>query len=302
MPTRMPPPTSSGWCMPRYMRDEATNVTIAHEAAHARPRKRLFVNRDASTRRSAVNRERRSRVARRIAGVDREVFEANHARPMRVDEKRCRAIVPASTASANTTNAASRHFRKTTHTSAIVPTRMGRTRPPARVEPMNDASVRDDVLCAASQTSTRSSAAPIPQACSTTCVTRRPEADRQHCDRRESQEHRDDEAHHRMQTPERIGEPLRRAAVSRTENRQIPPFRRSNTAICPRRRLPSMLVRFHGHESGHARFCVLDTSMPVLLLSALALTVGIAVGASRGATRDGEYVGHAGDRRRPQGR
>ena len=51
------------------------------------------------------------------------------------------------------------------------------------------------------------------------------EADRQYCDRRESQEHGRGEAHHRMQAAERIGEPLRRTAVSRTENRQVPLFR-----------------------------------------------------------------------------
>ena len=50
------------------------------------------------------------------------------------------------------------------------------------------------------------------------------EADRKRCDRRESQEHCNGEARHRMQTSERLGEPLRPAAVSRTENRQIPLF------------------------------------------------------------------------------
>ena len=31
MPTTIPPATSSGWCMPRYMRDPATNATITDD-------------------------------------------------------------------------------------------------------------------------------------------------------------------------------------------------------------------------------------------------------------------------------
>ena len=50
---------------------------------------------------------------------------------------------------------------------------IGSTTPPATIEPISDASVRVGVRWAASQTLTRSSAAPMPPV-STTCVTSSP--------------------------------------------------------------------------------------------------------------------------------
>src|SRR5205085_70414 len=38
-PTKMPPAVSNGWCMPRYMRAVATNVTTATTSVHANVRK-----------------------------------------------------------------------------------------------------------------------------------------------------------------------------------------------------------------------------------------------------------------------
>ena len=47
-PTTRPPPTSSGWCIPRYMREVATNATIQYRNAQTTMRKALFVNLDVS--------------------------------------------------------------------------------------------------------------------------------------------------------------------------------------------------------------------------------------------------------------
>ena len=58
--------------------------------------------------------------------------------------------------------------------SRSIPTTIGSTTPPATIDPISEASVRDGVRCAASQTLTRSSAAPMPQAGSSTRVTRAP--------------------------------------------------------------------------------------------------------------------------------
>ena len=123
----------------------------------------------------AVDSDRRSRVAGRIAGVDRKVVEANDARPMRVDDE---------ASSRDTSPTRPRARTRRTRPAATSAKQRTRARSPRR-EPgapgprrsssrPSDASVRDDVRCAASHTSTRSSADPMPQECSSTCVTRNP--------------------------------------------------------------------------------------------------------------------------------
>ncbi len=142
----------------------------------------------------AVDRDRRRRVTGRVAGVDRQALETNDARPMRVDsERRGCGTTPTRRRARTRRTPRSATSASAAQTSAIDPTTIGSTTPPATIEPISEASVRDDVRCAASQPLTRSSAAPMPQAGSSTRVTSNPQADREHRDRGQTGEHHDDE-------------------------------------------------------------------------------------------------------------
>ena len=156
--------------MPRYMRDAATNATSTTAIAQATARNdAVRESRRQQQREPAVDRDRRSRVAGRIAGIDRQVLEADDAGPMRVNDQRRGAVrrrLDGQREHRRTPRAATSAGRRST--SAIAPTRIGSTTPPAMVEPISEASRPVGVRCAASQTSTRSSAAPMPQACSST--------------------------------------------------------------------------------------------------------------------------------------
>ena len=88
-PTTSPPATSRGWCMPRYIREAATNVTIARARVHtARPKSGVAETGREQQRESAVDSQRSCGVAGRVAGVHGQVLEANNARPVRVDDER----------------------------------------------------------------------------------------------------------------------------------------------------------------------------------------------------------------------
>ncbi len=141
-PTTTPPATSSGWCMPRYMREVATNATIATASVQATRRNDAVREpRREQQREPAVDRDRRRRVAGRIAGVDRQVLEADDARPMRVDDERRGAVRRRLDARARrrrmprsaTSGARRRRARST-------PAMIGSTTPPATIEPISDAS------------------------------------------------------------------------------------------------------------------------------------------------------------------
>ena len=90
---RSPPPTSSGWCMPRYMREIATNATIATAKRPDNAAKRAVRETGSEQEReAAVDRDRSRRVTRRVAGVDRQVLQTNNAGPMRMDDERRGAV------------------------------------------------------------------------------------------------------------------------------------------------------------------------------------------------------------------
>ena len=94
---------------------------------------------------------------------------------------------------------------------------IGSTTPPATIEPISEASVRVGVRCAASQTLTRSSAAPMPPV-STTWVTSKPEPDRKRGDHDEAAEHHEEEGDDRMAVGER-GRAARRARLHAARGR-----------------------------------------------------------------------------------
>ena len=93
MPTTTPPATSSGWCIPRYMRETATKTGNAAATIHTatwKPRRRD--RRRDEQRQAAVDGDRGRRVARRVARVHRQALEPDDLRAVRVDDERRRAI------------------------------------------------------------------------------------------------------------------------------------------------------------------------------------------------------------------
>ena len=77
MPTSTPPTTSSGWCMPRYMRDNATNVVsrIAQVQASAFLTLPVMLGCE-QQHKAGVDGNRGGGVARGVAGIDRQILEA----------------------------------------------------------------------------------------------------------------------------------------------------------------------------------------------------------------------------------
>ena len=199
---------------------------------------------------------------------------------------------------------------------------IGSTTPPATIEPISEASVRDGVRCAASHTLKRSSAAPMPQACSSTRVTRNPkpiESTAIAPARRASRRRRrsPDEAL-RTRPPTAPPAPLarRRGRGRPTQSARLP---RSHDA---RRSAARHWLCFHLDHRGILLLASRTVSrretfqpriglrsrdqaisMPLLLLLVLALTVGFVVGLVDVAIpADREAAAAAGARYRPQGR
>ena len=141
---RTPPATSSGWCMPRYIRDVATNATIATTSVQATVRKTRFVNRRGEQQREpAVDGQRGGGVAGWVAGVDRQVLEAER-RAAGASARRAswRDRSPTRRPARRRRTPRSATSCKTTLTRATTPTTIGRTTPPATIEPISDACVR----------------------------------------------------------------------------------------------------------------------------------------------------------------
>ena len=92
-PTSTPPATSSGWCMPRYMRDVATNIgsTSATRPGDAAQRAARDGRRE-QQHEPDVHRDRRGGVARRVARVRRQVLEPLDGGPLARDEQRGHAV------------------------------------------------------------------------------------------------------------------------------------------------------------------------------------------------------------------
>ena len=79
--------------MPRYMRAVATNATDPErEQPGDDAEQRAPEPRGDQQRKAAVHGDRSSGMPGRVAGVDRQALEAVHARPVRVHDKRRRAI------------------------------------------------------------------------------------------------------------------------------------------------------------------------------------------------------------------
>ena len=112
---------------------------------------------------AAVDRDRGGRVAGRIAGVDRQALEPDDTGPVLVDDERRRAVRRRLDGEGEHGERGDPPFPQQTHTSAIAPTTIGSTTPPATIEPISEASVRADVRWAASQTSKCSLAARCPR-------------------------------------------------------------------------------------------------------------------------------------------
>ena len=197
--------------MPRYMRASATNVTIATANVQADAAERAVREpRREQEREAAVDRDRGCRVTGRVAGVDRQILETGDARPMRVDDERRDAIRRRLDAEREHDERRESPLRAATaQTNAIDPATIGSTTPPAMIEPTSEASVPDgDPMCA-SQTSNASPDAPG-QACSITRVTRNPQPIESAGDRRQPDEHHDDEDDRGMHASEGVGQPLGR--------------------------------------------------------------------------------------------
>ena len=93
IPTITPPATSIGWCMPRYMRENATIHRDQHRDepdGHCAPR--FAIREVSSSAMPAVDGDRRRGMPRRVARVHRQVLEAVNLRTMAMDEERRRAI------------------------------------------------------------------------------------------------------------------------------------------------------------------------------------------------------------------
>ena len=154
MPTTTPPATSSGWCIPRYIRARATNVDHREdERPGGHPECAVGEARGEQENEAAVDSDCGCRMTGRVAGVHRQAFETRDSRPMRVDDE-CRRAVGRRTrrpARRRRTprSATSAARRKPT---ATEPTMIGSTNPPAAVEPTHEASVRAGVRCRASHT------------------------------------------------------------------------------------------------------------------------------------------------------
>ena len=91
IPMITPPATSIGWCMPRYMREKATNTGIsAGDEPDRNPRRAVLDARRQEQREPAVDSDRRRGVARRIARVDRQAArgDARRGRCRWIDERR----------------------------------------------------------------------------------------------------------------------------------------------------------------------------------------------------------------------
>src|SRR6185295_9687013 len=78
--------------MPRYVRESATNVTIATAKVQTRARAAPWLNLDDQESKSTVDRDRRGGVTGRVAGIDGQVLETGDVGTVRVDDERCQAI------------------------------------------------------------------------------------------------------------------------------------------------------------------------------------------------------------------
>ena len=129
--------------MPRYIRAKATKTAISSRDLPTAIR--AFAAREArgeEQRDPAVDGDRRGRVPRRIAGVHGKLLEPVHGRPMRGGPRASSpGTSPDSTASAKSRKPARRHCLSAAATTRATPATIGRTTPPAMIEPTSDASV-----------------------------------------------------------------------------------------------------------------------------------------------------------------
>ena len=88
IPMSAPRSTSVGWCMPRYIREQATKggtASATHPDEHLQPRRGH--PRCQEEREARVERERGRRMTRRVARVDRQGFEPVDVGPVAVHEE-----------------------------------------------------------------------------------------------------------------------------------------------------------------------------------------------------------------------
>ena len=221
MPMTSPPATSSGWCMPRYIRDERDD-----DRDHDRDRPRAaraapaVGNRDVtSSDEAGVDRDRRRRVTGREAGVGGQVLEALDVGPLarhrqrrdavgrRLDHQRRRPRRPRSaTCAATRTRARSR------------PTRIGSSGAPPSVEPTSEASVRNGVRSATIDRDGALVGAGQAAGVEQHVGHEQPERDGDQAEHREAREHRGEEHRRGMPSAQPAGEPLGRPARAGVEH------------------------------------------------------------------------------------
>ena len=88
MPIRTPAATSVMWCMPRNIRDQATNTGIATTSDQRMIRiARVLDPRGEDDQQAAEQGDRGCRVPRGVAGVDRQALEPLHVGPVAMDDE-----------------------------------------------------------------------------------------------------------------------------------------------------------------------------------------------------------------------